>query len=194
MHPDEQGRRRAAWIAIASTVLWGVGISPVPRVYTEHDPDKRLALLESGRRAWIVGEHLTAAATAAVPVAFVRLAGALPRGRAKTLASVAAASLAAGSPFFIWEIAIRTSDIERFARRRMGAWPFGVYEWLHVAALGSLTGALWTLPRHRKEAAGVGLMAAGSGVALAMAGDVPPFIFYIGEQIAAASLLRREAG
>ena len=66
--------RRPAGVAIAATVLWGIGISPVPRVYTEPDPVRRLELLRAGHRAWVIGEHLAAAGTAAGAAAFCRIA------------------------------------------------------------------------------------------------------------------------
>lgn len=192
MDRDSRSVRRAAITALVAGTVWEVGIMPVPRVYLEPDPARRLELLEAGRREWIVGEHLAAAGTAAVPAAFARIALALPPGRAKTLVAIAASALIAGAPLFVSVIATRTSDLERFAARRMAAWPFSVYAWLHVAALGSLAGALWSLPGRRKAAAAVGLLAAGTGAGLAATGDVPPFIFYLGEQIAAASLARRD--
>ncbi|GAB4100431.1 hypothetical protein [Sinomonas halotolerans] len=191
MSPSENAVGRAAVTAIGAAAVWLVGITPVPRAYTERDPARRLELLRAGRRSWIVGEHLAAAGTAAVPAAFARAALALPAGPARTFTGVAAGALAAGAPFFVWEIAVRTSDIERFAYRRMAGWPFEVYAWLHVAALGSLAGALWTRRRNRREAAAVGAVALGSAVALVRTGDMVPAAFYLAEQVAAASLLRR---
>ena len=185
--------RRPAGVAIAATVLWGIGISPVPRVYTEPDPVRRLELLRAGQRAWVIGEHLAAAGTAAVPAAFARIALALPPSRAKVFGTAAAAALAAGAPLFVSQLAIRASDIERFAARRLPAWPFPAYAWLHVVALASLAGMLGTLPGRRREAAALGAAAAGSAVVLARTGDIPPFVFYLAEQLAAASLLRRGA-
>ena len=191
MDPRERSRRKAAVVAIAGGVVWGIGISPVPKVYTEPDAERRLELLSAGRRSWFVGEHLAAAGTAAVPAGFARLAQSLPQGRAKTLAAVAAGALTAGAPFFVWELAVRTSDIERFAYRRMPAWPFATYAWLHVAALASLAGALATLPGHGKEAAVVGLVGLVSAGALVKTGDMVPAVFYLAEQVAAASFARR---
>ncbi|GAB3286467.1 hypothetical protein GCM10027449_33210 [Sinomonas notoginsengisoli] len=193
MDARERDLRRAAMTVLAAAALWEVGITPVPRVYIESDPGKRLQLLERHRVSWVVGEHLAAAGTAAVPAAFVRVALALPRGRGRTLAGAAAAALAAGAPLFVHDLAVRASDLERFAGRRLPAWTFLTYAWLHVAALGSFAGALWALPGHRKEAAVVGLVAGGTGASLAMTKDAIPAVFYIGEQIAAASLLRRKA-
>ena len=183
--------RRPARVAIAAAVLWGIGISPVPRVYTEPDAERRLELLRSGHRAWVVGEHLAAAGTAAVPAAFARIALALPPGRARIYGAAAAGALVAGAPLFVSQLAIRASDIERFAARRLPAWPFPAYAWLHVAALASLAGMLGSLPGRRREAAALGAAAAGSAVVLARTGDIPPFVFNVAEQLAAASLLRR---
>ncbi|MDQ4489731.1 hypothetical protein RBS60_05910 [Sinomonas sp. ASV486] len=191
---EDPSVRRAAKTAIGAAGVWLIGIAPIPRVYTEPDAAKRLELLKAGRVQWVLGEHLAAAGTAAVPAAFARLALALPAGRAKKLVAVAASALLAGAPLFVSEIATRTSDIEWFAARRGALWPFRTYAWLHVVALGSLAGALWSMRGHRREAAAVGLLATGTGAVLARTGDVVPAVFYLGEQIAAASLLRRKAG
>ena len=126
-----------------------------------------------------------------MPAAFGQLALALPPGRTKALAGTAAVALAAGAPLFVSRLAVRASDLERFAARRLPGWPFLAYSWLHVLALGSLSGALAGLPHREKEAAVLGLAALGSGIILARTGDIPPFVFYVSEQLAAASLLRR---
>jgi hypothetical protein len=188
---DLEGVRRPAAAAIASAGVWLIGISPVPGVYLEQDPGLRLEMLRRGKRSWVVGQHIAAAGTAAVPAAFVRVALALPPGRTRAFAGAAAAALAAGAPLFVSQLSFRASDLERFAGRGLPGWPFLAYSWLHVIALGSLSGALASLPNRGREAAAVGLAALGSGAVLARTGDIPPFVFYVSEQLAAASLLRR---
>lgn len=188
---DLEGVRRPAAGVLISAGVWLAGISPVPGVYTERDPAQRLEMLRRGKRSWVVGQHIAAAGTAAVPAAFARAALALPPGRTRVFATAAAAALAAGAPLFVSQLAIRASDLERFAERRLPGWPFLAYSWLHVLALGSLCGALASLPGRGKEAAAIGLAALGSGAVLARTGDIPPFVFYVSEQLAAASLLRR---
>lgn len=182
--------RRPAEVAVAAGIVWLAGISPVPGVYLEPDPARRLTMLRKGQRSWIVGQHVAAAGTAAMPAAFARLALALPAGRARTLVAAATAALAAGAPLFVSQLTLRASDLERFAARRLPGWPFLSYAWLHVLALGSLSGALASLPDREKEAAAVALAALGSGAVLAKTGDIPPFVFYVTEQIAAAGFLR----
>lgn len=184
--------RRAALVALASGAVWEIGISPVGRVYIETDGTKRLDMLRAGKRRWIAGQHAAAAGTAAVPAAFARIALALPGGATRRLTAAAASALALGAPFFVWELTIRASDLERFAMRRLPGWTFPVYAWLHVAALGCLSGALWNLPRHRGASVAVGAIGAGSAATLAATGDIVPFVFYLAEQLAAASLLRGE--
>jgi hypothetical protein len=149
-------------------------------------------MLLNGRRWWVAGQHVAAAGTAAMPAALARLALTLPAGRTRALAGTAAVALAGGAPLFVSELAMRAADLERFAARRFPAWPFLTYAWLHVLALGSLSGALATLHRE-KAAAALGLAAAGSGAVLVKTGDIPPFVFYVAEQFAAASLLWSES-
>ncbi|TNB76833.1 hypothetical protein FHJ30_01570 [Arthrobacter sp. BB-1] len=189
---DPKRVRRPAEVAVAAGVVWLAGISPVSGVYLEPDPARRLAMLLKGRRSWVAGQHVAAAGTAAMPAAFARLALALPAGRARTLVGTAAVALAAGAPLFVSQLALRASDPERFAARRLPGWPFLSYAWLHVLAVGSLSGALASLPDREKEAAAVGLAALGAGTVLAKTGDIPPFVFYVAEQLAAASFLRRK--
>ena len=188
---DLEGVRRPAVTALVSAGIWLVGVSPLPGVYLEPDPVRRLEMLRRGKRSWVVGQHIAAAGTAAVPAAFARVALALPPGRTRVFAATAAVALAAGAPLFVSQLALRASDPERFASRGLPAWPFLAYSWLHVLALGSLSGALASLPHRGKEAAAVGIAAVGSGAVLARTGDIPPFVFYVSEQLAAGSLLRR---
>lgn len=75
--------RRPAEAAVAAGVVWLAGISPVPGVYLEPDPARRLTMLRKGQRPWVVGQHVAAAGTAAMPAAFAPLALALPAGRAR---------------------------------------------------------------------------------------------------------------
>ncbi|MBP1137883.1 hypothetical protein JOE31_004115 [Arthrobacter sp. PvP023] len=188
---DLERVRRPAAAALVSAGVWLVGISPVPGVYLEQDSVRRLEMLRRGKRSWVLGQHIAAAGTAAVPAAFARVALALPPGRSRVFAAAAAVALAAGAPLFVSQLAMRASDLERFAAHGLPGWPFLAYSWLHVAALGSLSGTLASLPGRGKEATAVGLAALGSGAVLARTGDIPPFVFYVSEQLAAASLLRR---
>jgi hypothetical protein len=178
---------------IAGAVLWFAGITPAQRVYTTRDPARRLEILERSGGRWVAGQHAAAMGTMAVPVAFAGLARGFPRGRARALAGTAAAALLAGAPLFVWCLADRGSDIERFAYRRGAAWPFAVYSWSHVAALAALAGAFAALPAPRPSRTALALAgtSATSAAVLAATGDIPPFVFYLAEGSAAAVLLRR---
>lgn len=69
--PERSSLRRAPW---------GVGISFVGMVHATKDRATRLAMLQRSRGARIAGQFLAAAATAAVPVGFVRFAHVLGPG------------------------------------------------------------------------------------------------------------------
>ncbi|MGX9900068.1 hypothetical protein ACW0JT_09375 [Arthrobacter sp. SA17] len=138
--------RRAGAVIVAATIVWGAGVSPVSRVYITPRAVDRLAMLQRGRRAWVAGQFVTAAGTAAVPIGFAGFAEALPAGPPKKLATAAAAALLAGAPLFVADLADRASDLERFAYRRGPAWRFIGYCTLHVVALASLGTALLTMP------------------------------------------------
>ena len=88
--------RRAGAVIVAGSVVWLAGISPVPRVYTTHDPAERLRLLLRGERGWVTGHHVAAAGTAAVPMGFAALARAMPEAKAKHWLETSAAALLAG--------------------------------------------------------------------------------------------------
>lgn len=138
--------RRAGAVIVAATIVWGAGVSPVSRVYTTPRAADRLAMLRRGRRAWVAGQFVTAAGTAAVPIGFAGFAEALPAGPPKKLATAAAAALLAGAPLFVADLADRASDLERFAYRRGPVWPFISYCVLHLVALASLGTALLNMP------------------------------------------------
>ncbi|MGW9415189.1 hypothetical protein [Arthrobacter cupressi] len=186
---------RPAAAAIAGTVVWFAGITPAQRVYTTRDAALRLAILERSGPRWVAGQHVAAMGTAAVPVAYAALARGLPQGKARGLAGTAAAALLAGAPMFIWCLADRGSDLERFAYRRGAGWPFAFYAWSHVAALAALAGAFAALPAPRPTRTALALAgtSAASAAVLAATGDIPPFVFYLAEGAAAAVLLRRTA-
>jgi len=183
---------RPAAAVVAGTVLWFAGITPAQRVYTTRDAARRLEILEHSGPRWVAGQHVAAMGTAAVPVAFAALAKEFPRGRARGLAGTAAAALLVGAPMFVWCLADRGSDIERFAYRRGAAWPFAFYAWSHVAALAALAGAFAALPAPRPSRTAFALAgtSAASAAVLAATGDIPPFVFYLAEGAAAAVLLR----
>jgi len=194
MHTNHDGTlSRPAAAVIAGTVLWFAGITPAQRVYTTADPARRLEILQRSGGRWVAGQHVAAMGTAAVPVAFAALAREFPRGRARAFAGTAAAALLAGAPMFVWCLADRGSDVERFAYRR-GSWlPFTAYAWSHVAALAALAGAFAAMPAPRPTRTALVLAgsSAASAAVLAATKDIPPFVFYLAEGAAAAELLRR---
>jgi|GEM_PF-1190256 len=194
--------RRAGAVIVAGTVVWFVGISPVSRVYITPDNAERLRMLTAGQRGWIVGQHLTAAGTVAVPVGFAAFARAVQdqdavqgnasHRRARKWAFGAAAALLAGAPFFVSSLARRASDLEGFAYRRGSNAPFLAYSGLHVVALAALGGSLLSLPASRW----IGITAAASapvyGAILAAKKDIPPFCFYLVEGLVGAYLMTWE--
>jgi hypothetical protein len=181
--------RRAGAVIVAGTVVWFVGISPVSRVYVTPDAAERLRMLKAGQRGWVVGQHLAAAGTAAVPVGFAAFARGVPGGRAKRWAVAAAAALLAGAPLFVSSLSRRASDLERFAYGRGSNAPFLAYSGLHVLALAALGGSLLSLPTKRW----IGVTAAASapiyGAILVAKKDIPPFVFYLVEGLAGAYLM-----
>lgn len=206
--------RRAGAVIVAGTVVWFVGISPVSRVYITPNNAERLRMLTAGQRGWIVGQHLTAVGTVAVPVGFAAFARAVQDQRpvqdqsavqdedavqgnashrsARKWAFGAAAALLAGAPFFVSSLARRASDLEGFAYRRGSNAPFLAYSGLHVVALAALGGSLLSLPASRW----IGITAAASapvyGAILAAKKDIPPFCFYLVEGLVGAYLMTWE--
>ncbi|MET3905347.1 hypothetical protein [Paenarthrobacter sp. 4246] len=195
--------RRAGAVIVAGTVVWFVGISPVSRVYITPDDAERLRMLTSGRRGWIVGQHLTAVGTVAVPVGFAAFARAVPgkdavpdinspRGKAKKWAYAAAAALLAGAPFFVSSLTRRAADLEGFAYRRGSNAPFLAYSGLHVVALAALGGSLLSLPTKRWIGVTAAISAPVYGAILVAKKDIPPFCFYLVEGLTGAYLMAWE--
>ncbi|MEV7606579.1 hypothetical protein AB0N65_14165 [Paenarthrobacter sp. NPDC089322] len=181
--------RRAGAVIAAGTAIWFAGISPVQRVYITADAAARLRMLQAGKRGWVVGQHLAAAGTVAVPVGFAAFARALPHGKAKGWAIATAGALLTGAPLFVASLANRASNLEKFAYRRGSNWPFLAYSGFHVLALAALGGSLLASPAKRW----IGVTAAASapvyGAILVAKKDIPPFVFYLIEGIAGAYLM-----
>ncbi len=189
--------RRAGAVIVAGTVVWFVGISPVSRVYITPDDAERLRMLTAGQRGWILGQHITAIGTVAVPVGFAAFARAVPhrdasRGKAKKWATAAAAALLAGAPFFVSSLARRAADIEGFAYRRGSNTPFLTYSALHVVALAALGGSLLSMPASRWICITAAASAPIYGAILVAKKDIPPFCFYLVEGLAGAYLMTWE--
>jgi hypothetical protein len=189
--------RRAGAVIVAGTVVWFVGISPVSRVYLTPDASERLRMLLAGQRGWVVGQHLAAAGTVAVPVGFAAFALAVPSNeasgrRARKWALAASGALLAGAPLFVYSLSRRAADLERFANFRGSNAPFLMYSALHVVALGALGGSLLSSPAKRW----IGITAAASaplfGGILAVKKDIPPLVFYLVEGAAGAYLMTWE--
>jgi hypothetical protein len=190
-----QGNRpyqKAGAVIVAASTCWGLGVSFVGMVHATKDPAARLAMLQRSRGFWVAGQFLAAAGTAAVPVGFVRFAQAIRSGPSKTLASGAAAALAAGAPLFVVALADRASDLERFAYRRGPSWPFLTYAGLHVGALAALGPGILLSPLKPWTGITAAVGAAAFGAILAGAKDIPPFVFYMVETAVGAQLMRYE--
>lgn len=198
---QSQPYARAGAVSTAAGVCWLLGIAMVGNVHATKSAEQRLAMLERHRGLWTLGQFLAAAGTAAAPLGFVRLARRLRQeagnagsetgpARAGQLATVAAAALLAGSPLFVWALAVRAADIEKFAYRRGTAWPFLAYASLQTCGVGLLGAALQASPLK----GGTGLSAAASapvfaGILLRYK-DIPPFVFYLMQIAVGVKLLR----
>ncbi|NUS35279.1 MAG: hypothetical protein HOQ04_02255, partial [Pseudarthrobacter sp.] len=148
---------RAGAVSTTASACWLLGIAMVGNVHSTRSAEQRLAMLEGHRGLWTLGQFLAAAGTAAVPMGFLRLAlelrgeaqkaeAATEPARARNLAALAAAALLAGSPLFVWALAVRATDIEKFAYRRGAAWPFLAYASLQTCGVGLLGAALQSTP------------------------------------------------
>ncbi|MFC8039934.1 hypothetical protein ACFUOZ_11320 [Paenarthrobacter sp. NPDC057355] len=181
--------RRAGAVIVAGSVVWLAGISPGSRVYLMRDPAERLRLLVNSERGWVIGHHLAAAGTAAVPTGFLAFAQVQRPGASKTWASAGAAALLAGAPLFIYSLSRRASDLERFASFRGSNAPFLGYSWLHVLGLAALGGSLLKSPAKRWVGITAAGVAAASGTVLATTKDIPPLVFYLTEGALGAYLM-----
>ena len=184
--------RRAGAVIVAGSVVWLAGISPGSRVYLMNDPGERLRLLVDSERGWIIGHHMAAAGTAAVPAGFMAFAKAQRSGTSRSWASAAAMALLAGAPLFTYSLARRASDIERFASFRGSNAPFLGYSWLHVAGLAALGVSLLNSPAKRWPGITAAGVAAVSGAVLATTKDIPPLVFYLTEGAVGAYLMSWE--
>lgn len=192
---------RAGAVSIAAGACWLLGIAMVGNVHSTKSAEQRLAMLERHRGLWTLGQFLAAAGTAAAPMGFLRLARQLrqenhgadhetERVRARNLAAAAAAALLAGSPLFVWALANRAADIEKFAYRRGAAWPFLAYAGLQTCGVGLLGAALQSSPLKGRTSLGAAASAPLFAGILLRYKDIPPFVFYLVEIAVGARLLR----
>lgn len=160
----------ASWIVIAGAVLFALGISPVPRVFTERDQAERLRMLTERRSLWRKGQSLIAIGTLVVAfgVVFLDPPGTIAAGVVLLLAAI------------VWVPGLgeRARNIEGFAEGRLAPWPYYGY------AIGTLVGLLLLVPwlflaGHPWLGWTVALSTAVFIGFLAITRDIPPFVFYV---------------
>ena len=192
---------RAGAVSTAASVCWLLGIAMVGNVHSTRSAEQRLAMLERHRGLWTLGQFLAAAGTAAAPMGFLQLARQLRQeaqnavaatepARARSLAAAAAAALLAGSPLFVWALAVRAADIEKFAYRRGAAWPFLTYAGLQTCGVGLLGAALQSSPLKGRTALSAAASAPVFAAILLRFKDIPPFVFYVMQIAVGVKLLR----
>lgn len=198
---QSQPYARAGAVSTAASVCWLLGIAMVGNVHATRSAEQRLAMLERHRGLWTLGQFLAAAGTAAAPMGFLRLAAQLRQStqtagpasepaRGENLAAAGAAALLAGSPLFVWDLAVRAADIEKFAYRRGAAWPFLAYAGLQTCGIGLLGVALQSSSLKGRTALGAAASAPLFAGILLRYKDIPPFVFYLVETALGVKLLR----
>jgi len=169
------------WLILAGSVVFALGVSPVPRVFTTTDPAERLQMLQARRTQWFVGQFAVIDGTVLAAVGVLLL----DHAEATFAAGLA---LLIGALAWIPGLIRRGRDIEGFAYQRHPAWPFYTYTaasllGLLLLALGlSQEGPVWL-------AWVVTLAAAAFGGLLVMTRDLPPFVFYVVLDAVAITLL-----
>lgn len=165
----------------------GAGIA-VPRVFTEPDREKKLAMLEERPGLWRLGQPLYAlgALVAALGVGGLAADG---TGSVRAWLGGSCALLVLGALAWSWSTYLRAVHIREFARGQLPGWPFAGYVWLTLAGLvllgvGLLLGdwPAWT---------GWFTLAAAAGFAILYLryGDIPPFVFYVVLTVVGAAAL-----
>ncbi|MGX5716721.1 hypothetical protein [Arthrobacter sp. MAHUQ-56] len=196
---QSQPYARAGAVSTAASACWLLGIAMVGNVHATRSAEQRLAMLERHRGLWTLGQFLAAAGTAAAPMGFLQLARRLRQesrnaetepALAGNLSAVAAAALLAGSPFFVWDLAVRAADIEKFAYRRGAAWPFLTYSGLETCGIGLLGAGLQSSPLKGRTALSAAASAPLFAGILLRYKDIPPFVFYLVEAALGVKLLR----
>lgn len=196
---------RAGAVSIAASVCWLLGIAMVGNVHSTRSAEERLAMLLRHRGLWTLGQFLAAAGTAAAPMGFLRLARQLRRevqdpdstpepAEATNFAALAAAALLAGSPLFVWALAVRAADIGKFAYRQGSAWPFLAYASLQTCGVGLLGAALQSSALRGRTALSAAASAPLFAGILLRYRDIPPFVFYLVQIAVGVKLLRFTGG
>jgi len=171
----------APWLILGGSVIFALGVSPVPRVFTTVDPAERLQMLQARRTQWYVGQFAVIDGTVLTAIGVLLL----DHADATFAAGVA---LLVGAIAWIPGLIRRGRDIEGFAYQRHTAWPYYTYTIASLVGLLLLAvglyqdGPVWL-------AWVVTLAAAGFGGLLLVTRDLPPFVFYVVLDTVAITLL-----
>jgi len=176
-HVDTQ---LGAWLVIAGSVVFTLGISPVPRVYSERDPAERLRMLTARRALWQKGQSAIALGILIVAVGVLLID---PPG---TIA--AGVMMLLGSIVWIPGLGERGRNIEGFAAGELAPWPYYGYAIATLAGLALLLPWLF-VDEHTALAWFVAGASAFFAAVLAITRDLPPFVFYVVLLVVAVVLL-----
>lgn len=169
----------AGWWLVTGSGVFLVGAAvAVPRVFTEPDPQVRLAMLQERRAAWQAGQPLYALGPLLVGLG-VAVAAHDAGGTGALLLAVSAGLLLAGALAWTVDVALRARRIEDFVLGRLPAWPFPVYVVATCAGLGLLGAGLLREGVTAYLGWAVLVLSGVFLVAFLVARDIPPFVFYV---------------
>jgi hypothetical protein len=185
--------RLAAVLIVGGSAIFLLGAAiGVPAVFLRRDPDARHHLLRNNLSRWRIAQPLYGLgpllAAAGVGVLATEASGAA----ARTAATVASLTLAAGA--FAWTRSLyqRMTRIAEFAHGNLPRWPFATYVLLTICGLAMLAVALLADDRADDRARGIAWTTIAADVAFLAAylrySDLPPFVFYLLFPVVAAAL------
>ncbi len=169
----------AGLVLIVGTIIVYVGFSIFPsRIYTATDLDLKVSLVDKYPGRWTLSQSMVILGST-VSVIGLALVTAWLRGiNSAPLALVGLAAVTTGGVLWIWHLAMRIINPQRFARGESLFWPFLAYSILTPAGLVFYGIAFWL--DEINTLLGVGLCVLGVIVLILeyILKDMPPFVHY----------------
>ena len=168
-----------ALLLILGTVLiyTGFGSFP-PRIYTSQNNQEKLNLLAAQPRRWILSQSIVILGGIIAVAGSTLLMRIFGEGQIALLARLSGIGFVFGHVFWIYHVALRAAQPQKFANNELPGWLYPVYAIPVLLALAGFGAAFWLQGINQVLGAGIFL------AALLVLGlylkfkDMPPFIYY----------------
>jgi len=166
-------------IFAGSIVFLIAAFSPISRVYSLPTAEKKLGVITTSPKAWVISQALFSLGAILVSAGVALAAYALKDHPSAPLLFTAAALLAAGAAAWTWYVTLRAADSTAFVRDSLPGWQFTVYTLFTMGAFLLIGIALLRMG----FPTWAGWLLVGSSILLfilyVIFKDMPPFVYYL---------------